>query len=56
LSNTVATLPGIFGVAFTGWLVDRTGSLATPFLLTTAVSIVGSLFYFVFGSGERQVQ
>jgi MFS transporter, ACS family, solute carrier family 17 (sodium-dependent inorganic phosphate cotransporter), other len=55
LSNTFATLPGIFGVALTGWLVDRTGSFATPFLLTAGVSLFGALVFIVFASGDRQL-
>jgi MFS transporter, ACS family, solute carrier family 17 (sodium-dependent inorganic phosphate cotransporter), other len=55
ISNTVATLPGIFGVYLTGWLVDRTGSFSTPFYLTAGVSLFGAVFYLVFASGNRQV-
>lgn len=56
LSNTFATLPGIFGVFVTGWLVDRTGSFAAPFSLAAGVSLVGALAFVVFGSGERQIE
>jgi MFS transporter, ACS family, solute carrier family 17 (sodium-dependent inorganic phosphate cotransporter), other len=56
ISNTFATLPGIVGVAVTGWLVQRTGSYATPFLVTAAISVSGALFYLVFGSGERKIE
>jgi ACS family sodium-dependent inorganic phosphate cotransporter len=56
ISNTVGTLPGIFGVFITGWLVDRTGSYAAPFLLTAGLSVCGGIFYLVFGSGERQIE
>jgi MFS transporter, ACS family, solute carrier family 17 (sodium-dependent inorganic phosphate cotransporter), other len=55
ISNTAATLPGIFGVYVTGWLVDRTGSYAIPFFVTGALALFGLVFYLVFGSGERKI-
>ena len=55
ISNTGGTLPGVFGVAITGWLVDRTGNYAAPFLLTAALAVGGALVFLFFGSGERQV-
>jgi ACS family sodium-dependent inorganic phosphate cotransporter len=55
ISNTFATLPGIIGVSVTGWLIDRTGSYAAPFILTAAVAVVGALVFLKFGSGERQI-
>jgi len=44
-SNSIATLPGIVGVAVTGWLVDVTGTYAAPFVLTAVVSFIGALVY-----------
>jgi ACS family sodium-dependent inorganic phosphate cotransporter len=44
-SNTFATIPGIVGVAVTGWLVDVTGTYSAAFLLTAAVSACAALFY-----------
>jgi ACS family sodium-dependent inorganic phosphate cotransporter len=55
LSNTVGTLPGIFGVFLTGWMVDRTGSFAAPFFITAGVSFFGALVFLVFASGNRQI-
>jgi ACS family sodium-dependent inorganic phosphate cotransporter len=55
LSNTFGTMPGIIGVAVTGWLVDRTGSFNAPLLLTAGVSIVGALVYLAIGSGEKKI-
>ncbi len=52
-SNTVATLPGIFGVFITGWLVDRTGTYEAPFLLTSGLCLFGAVFYLVFASGRK---
>jgi ACS family sodium-dependent inorganic phosphate cotransporter len=54
-SNTFATLPGIFGVFITGWLVDRTGGFAAGFYLTAGVSVVAALVFLVLGSGVRQI-
>ena len=53
VSNTFATIPGIAGVAITGWLVDATGTFSAAFLLTAIVSVGGSVFYFVFGDARR---
>ena len=55
ISNTVATLPGIFGVYATGWLVDHTGSFAVPFFVTGAVAVFGIVVFLAFGSGERKI-
>lgn len=44
-SNTFATIPGIVGVAATGWLVDITGTYSTAFVLTAIVSVVGALIF-----------
>ena len=47
--NTFATIPGIVGVAVTGWLVDITGTYTAAFLLTATVSVAGALvFAFLF--------
>jgi MFS transporter, ACS family, solute carrier family 17 (sodium-dependent inorganic phosphate cotransporter), other len=55
LSNTIGTLPGIFGVFVTGWLVDRTGSFSVPFYVTAGVSFFGAIVYLAIGSGERKI-
>ena len=55
ISNTVATVPGIVGVAVTGWLVQRTGAFSAPFFVTAAVGVVGALVFLKFGSGRRQI-
>jgi ACS family sodium-dependent inorganic phosphate cotransporter len=44
-SNTFATIPGIVGVAATGWLVDITGTYSAAFVLTAIVSAVGALTF-----------
>jgi ACS family sodium-dependent inorganic phosphate cotransporter len=43
--NTFATIPGIVGVAVTGWLVDVTGSYSAGFVLTAIVSAAGALIF-----------
>jgi ACS family sodium-dependent inorganic phosphate cotransporter len=55
ISNTFATLPGIVGVAVTGWLVDRTGGYTAPFVVTAAVAAVGALVFLTFGSGRQHI-
>lgn len=45
MSNTIATIPGIVGVAVTGWLLDVTGTYSAAFVLTAAVSGAGALVY-----------
>ena len=55
ISNTFATLPGIIGVAVTGWLVERTGAYSAPFVVTAAVAVTGALVFLKFGSGRRQI-
>jgi ACS family sodium-dependent inorganic phosphate cotransporter len=44
-SNSIATIPGIVGVAVTGWLVDLTGTYSAAFVLTAAVSVAGALVF-----------
>jgi len=56
ISNTVATVPGIVGVAVTGWLVQRTGTYSAPFFLTAAVGVAGALVFLKFGSARRQIE
>ena len=55
ISNTFATVPGIIGVAVTGWLIDRTGAYSAPFVVAAAVAVAGALVFLKFGSGRRQI-
>jgi ACS family sodium-dependent inorganic phosphate cotransporter len=55
MSNTLATVPGIVGVAATGWLVERTGSYNTPFIVTAGIALTSCAVYLWIGSGERQI-
>ena len=56
ISNTFATIPGIVGVAITGWLVDRTGNYNTPFLVAAAIGLTATVIYLVLGSGKREIE
>lgn len=53
ISNTAATLPGIIGVALTGFMVDKTGSFASAFYLTAGILVFGWLVFLAFGTGKR---
>ena len=55
ITNTVATIPGVVGVALTGWLVDTTGSYNSVFLMVAAVNIVGVVVWLLFASGRKLV-
>lgn len=55
ISNTFATLPGIIGVAATGFIVQATGSYSGAFYLAAAVYLVGLVAFDVWGSGERKL-
>jgi ACS family sodium-dependent inorganic phosphate cotransporter len=50
--NTIGTLPGIAGIAVTGWLVDRTQSYSTAFLVTAVLGVCGTLHYLRYASTE----
>ena len=55
VSNTIATLPGIVGVALTGWLVETTGSYASAFVLTAALYVFAVIVWWLFASGEKLI-
>ena len=52
-SNTLATIPGIAGVAITGWLVDVTHTFAAAFLVSALVSVAGALVFVRFASASE---
>ena len=56
ISNTFGTIPGIVGVAVTGWLVDRTGGYTAPFVVTASIAVVGAGIFLIFGSGDRKIE
>lgn len=55
LTNTAGALPGILGVAFTGYLYDKTGSWGMS-LFTPSIFffLTGTAVYTVFGSADLQ--
>lgn len=55
ITNTAGTVPGIFAVAITGWLVDVSGSYNTAFALTAAVNLFGLIVWLLFGTARRIV-
>ncbi|MFC1720139.1 ACS family MFS transporter [Pseudomonadota bacterium] len=55
ISNTAGTMPGIIGVALTGFLVEATGSYASAFYVTAGVYIIGMAFFLVFGTGKKVI-
>ena len=50
--NTIGTIPGVAGVAITGWLVETTHSYATAFLVTAVLGVLGTVYYCCFASAE----
>lgn len=48
VTNTAGTLPGIIGVAVSGWLLDTTGSYVSVFVLAAAITSVGALVWILF--------
>jgi ACS family sodium-dependent inorganic phosphate cotransporter len=55
ISNSAATIPGIIGVAATGFILDHTGSFAAIFYITAGVYAVGLAGYLAWASGERKL-
>jgi len=55
ISNTVASIPGIVGVALTGYLVDLSGSFASAFYVTAGVYLFGLVVYLLFGTSRRLI-
>lgn len=44
-TNTMGQLPGLVGVALTGWLVDITGTYTSAFVLSAAISLAGAIVF-----------
>jgi predicted MFS family arabinose efflux permease len=55
ISNTAATIPGIVGVAATGFIVQATNSFAAVFYLTAIIYAIGGAFYVAMASGDRKI-
>ena len=54
ITNTAGTLPGIFGVAITGFILETTGSWDMVWGVTAGVTLFGMVVYLLFASGEKQ--
>ena len=55
VTNTAGTIPGIIGIAVTGWLVETTGSYASPFALCAAINLVGAVIWLFFAKAEELI-
>ncbi|MGR9090845.1 MAG: ACS family MFS transporter [Gammaproteobacteria bacterium] len=55
ITNTAGTVPGIIGVALTGWLVDTTGTYSAAFTLVAVINVFGALVWLAFATGERVI-
>lgn len=53
ITNTAGTLPGVIGVAVTGWLVDTTATYASAFALAALINLVGAVVWLAWGSARR---
>ncbi|TAK51662.1 MAG: MFS transporter [Gammaproteobacteria bacterium] len=53
ISNTASQIPGIIGVALTGFIVDATGSWSSVFLIAAGVYVVGGVVWLLMATGER---
>jgi ACS family sodium-dependent inorganic phosphate cotransporter len=53
LSNTFATIPGIVGVYVSGLILASTHSWALVFSAGGVVTLIGMVFYLIFGSSKR---
>ncbi len=48
ITNTAGTLPGVIGIALTGWLVQTTGHYDSAFLLAAVINIFGAAVWLLF--------
>jgi len=55
ISNTVATIPGIVGVAAAGFILQAAGSFTAIFYLTAAVYMLGAAGYLRWASGDQKL-
>jgi ACS family sodium-dependent inorganic phosphate cotransporter len=55
ITNTAGTVPGIIGVAITGWLVDTTGTYSAAFALAAGINIFGAIVWLAFATGKQVV-
>jgi ACS family sodium-dependent inorganic phosphate cotransporter len=55
ISNSIATVPGIVGVAAAGFILRATGSFSAVFYVIAAVYLAGLAGYDLWASGERRL-
>lgn len=55
LTNTAGTIPGIVGIAITGWLVDVSGTYTTAFALAAGINLFGAVVWLFFGTAKRVI-
>lgn len=53
ITNTAATIPGIFGPLAVGYILTMTGSWTGVFVMIAAVNMLGLLVWNLFATGER---
>jgi len=53
ISNTAAAIPGIVGVALTGFILDATSSWSYVFGIAIFFYLLGTAVFNAFGTGER---
>ncbi len=55
ISNTIAAIPGMIGVAVAGFIVQASGSFTAVFYLIALVYALGMTGYLIWASGERRL-
>ncbi len=55
ITNTAGTLPGVIGVAITGWMVEATGTYDAAFLLAAGVNLFGAVVWLFFGTARKVI-
>lgn len=53
LSNTAGTLPGVIGVAVTGYILEATGSWPLVLGVAAGLYVAGGIVWLMFSTGER---
>ncbi len=56
IMNTLGTLPGIVGVALTGWIVETTGSYDAVLVVAAVISAVGAVAFLMFGTAKKLIE
>lgn len=56
ITNTAGTLPGVLGIAVTGWLVDVTGTFTAAFVLAACVNVFGAVVWLFFATARPVVE